>query len=160
MDRHRWTGRVAPDSLGAIAHGPAILGRNGPVTAGLRCAYAYAEGIELQIVVAATDVHADAASLHTFPRPDAVGHEPWSGLQVTVELDGQVGGADAFKSESTGGGDRFTQESHYFLDPLPTDPLLLIAVAWPQIGLTEHRVELRLDLHDIPGRIRSLLTED
>lgn len=151
---------MAPNSLGAIAHGPAILGHNGAVSAGLRCAFAYPEGIELLIVVAAIDIHADAASLHTFPRPDAVGRDPWSGLQVTVELDGQVGGADAFRSESSGSGDRFTQESHYFLDPLPADPLLLVAVAWPRIGLTEHRTELRLDLHDIPGRIRNLLPED
>jgi hypothetical protein len=136
-----------------------MLGGNGAVTAGLRCAFAYPEGVELLIVVTANDVHADAASMHTFPRPDAVGHEPWSSLQVTVELDGRLGGADPCQSQSSGGGDRFRQESHYFLDPLPTDPRLLIAVAWPQIGLTEHRTELRLDLHDIAGRSLPLLPE-
>jgi hypothetical protein len=159
VDRHGWAGRCPPDTLGAVAHGPAILARTGTVTAGLRCAFAYPQGIELLIVLAAVDVHADAASMHTFPRPDAVGHEPWSGLQVTVEFDGRIGGADPFQSESSGGGDRFAQECRYFLDPLPADPRLLIAVAWPQIGLTEHRTELRLDLHDIPGRSLPLLTE-
>lgn len=142
-----------------MAHGPAILGRTGAVTAGLRCAFAYPQGIELLIVLAAADVHADGASLHTFPRAEALGREPRPGLQVTVELDGRIGGADAFQCQSSGGGDRFVQESHYFIDPLPVDPRLLLAVAWPQIGLTEHRTELRLDLHDIPGRIRNLLPE-
>lgn len=142
-----------------MVHGPAILGRHGVVTAGLRCAFAYPQGIELLIVVAAADVHADAASLHTFPRPEAVGREPWSGLQVTIELDGQLGGADPFQSQSSGGGDTFVQESRYFIDPLPADPRLLIAVTWPQIGLTEHRTELQLDLHDIACRSTTLLPD-
>lgn len=140
-----------------MAHGPALLGSDGAVAAGLRCAFAYPQGVELVIVLAAVEVRADDGSLHIFPRPEEVGRAPWHSLQVTVTADGRTGCADAFQSQASGGGDRFRQECRYFIEPLPAGPMLLVAVAWPEIGLTEHRTELRLDLDRVDERIIPLL---
>lgn len=140
-----------------MAHGPALLGSDGYIAAGLRCAFAYPRGLELVVVLAAVDEHADAASPHAFPRPEAIGGEPWSALQLTVTADGRTAGIEPFASDATGDGARMCQECRYFVEPLPADPHLTIAVAWPQIGLTEHRTQLRLDLERIDERALWLL---
>lgn len=142
-----------------MAHGPALLGGDGAVAAGLRCAFAYRHGLELVVVLAASDEHGDDASAHAYPKPEAIGREPWCALQVTVTADGHTAEAAPFASQASGGGVCLHQECRYFIQPRPADPLLLIAVAWPQIGLTEHRTQLRLDLDCVDERTIPLLPQ-
>lgn len=157
--RHRWPAGPVPDELGVVVHGPAVLARSPGIAVGLRCVFAHPTGLHLPLVVRARDVQAEAASRRTFPRgprddEPASGTEPWSGLQVGIELNGRAGPVDAGRTTSSGGPDAFRSEVTCWIGELPGDGRLRLTVGWPQAGLTEASTVLELDgLQDLGGRV-------
>ncbi|MGY1747726.1 hypothetical protein [Modestobacter sp. SYSU DS0511] len=154
---HRWPATPAPDALGAVVHGPVLLARSPGIAAGLRCVFAHPGGLHLPIVVRATGVQAEAAGRRTFPRRKG---EPqsWSGLLVTLTVDGVTGPADPVGPTSSGSIDSFRSEGSYWAGALPRDGRLTLTVGWPAAGLAETTTVLHLGpLDDVADRVVSLL---
>lgn len=160
--RHRWPAGVVPDELGVVVHGPAVLARSPGIAVGLRCVFAHPTGLHLPLLVRARDVQAEAASRWSFPRGPrddrpATGGEPWSGLQVGLELNGRTGTVDAGRTTSSGGADSFRSEVTCWIGELPEDGRLRLTVGWPQAGLAETTTVLELDgLQDLGERVLPL----
>jgi len=160
MTRSRWPAQAPPEELGAVVHGPVVLARSPGIAAGLRCVFAHPTGLHLPVVVRAEGVQAEAAGRRTFP--GARGREvlepaPWSGLQLSVQVDGESRTVDAAGQESSGSIDRFSAEAVYWVGALPTDGQLGISVGWPQAGLAEATTVLALEgLDDLATRVLSL----
>lgn len=58
MTTHRWPAQVLPvDRLGAVVHGPLVLGRSAGVVAALRCVFAFEAGLHLFGVLRCEDGH-------------------------------------------------------------------------------------------------------
>jgi hypothetical protein len=159
MTRHRWGARLPPDELRAVVHGPVVLSRSPGIAAGLRCVFAHPGGLQLPLVLRARGVQAEAAarssSLHRHGDPLAPGRarEPWSGLLLTVEVNGRSGIADPAHSTASGNDDAFDLEASYWIGELPEDGQVRIDAAWPQAGLGEHSTVLTLgDLSGVGGR--------
>jgi hypothetical protein len=147
VTRHRWPAALPPDELGAVVHGPVLLGRSPGIAAGLRCVFAHPGGLLLPFVLRASGVQAEAAGRRTFSRAgdERRAADPWSGVTLHVEVDGVAGSADPANQESSGSAESFTLESTYWIDRLPRDRRLRLTVAWPQAGLAESTTDLQLD---------------
>ena len=157
MSRLRWPPHVLPEELGAVVHGPAVLARSPGIVAGLRCVFAHPGGLHLPVAVRAEGVQAEAAGRRTFPRATDTGSEPWSGLQLSVEVDGEVRSVDPAGQESSGSDEHFGAEVTYWIGALPRDGRLGITVGWPQAGLAESTTEVDLgDLADVGRRVLPL----
>jgi hypothetical protein len=160
MTRLRWPARLPPDELGAVVHGPVVLARSRGITAGLRCVFAHPGGLHLLLVLRAVDVQAEAAGRHSgHHRGELVppGPDPWSGMVLTVEMDGESRTADPAGQVSGSHTDRFDLEADYWIGRLPRDRRLQLTAAWPQAGLTASSTLLQLDdLDDLGGRVLSL----
>ncbi|MQA34450.1 hypothetical protein [Modestobacter roseus] len=154
----RWPATPAPDALGpvvlgVVVHGPVLLARSPGIAAGLRCVFAHPGGLHLPIVVRATGVQAEAAGRRTFPRRDGE-PQPWSGLLVTLTVDGVTGPADPVGPTSSGGADSFRSEGSWWAGALPNDGRLTVTVGWPAAGLAEATTVLQLDpLDDVADRV-------
>ena len=61
MRAHRWGAVVEPTDLGAVVHGPVVLGRAPGIVAGLRCVFGHTDGLWLPFVLRAEGVQAEAA---------------------------------------------------------------------------------------------------
>lgn len=149
MARHRWPAAAPPDELGAVAHGPVVLGRDAGVVVGLRCVFAHPSGLHLPLVTIAVGVHAEAAMRQTEtlrPRPGRVSDPPgWSWLELHGEVNGRTGELLPFETTSSASVDRYVQESAYWLGELPADGVLRLTVAWPRVGLREVETAVALD---------------
>ena len=163
MSRHRWPPAVAPDELGAIVHGPVILGRAPGIVAGLRCVFGHTGGLLLPFVLRASGVQAEAAGRQTFgylhePITDPQDAGSGSGPKVYVEVNDRAGFADSSGGPSSGGEDDFDMQARYWIDEIPRDGRLRISVAWPQAGLPESHTVLTLEgLDDLQTRVLPLL---
>ena len=160
---HRWPPAQPPDELGAVVHGPVVLGRAPGIVAGLRCVFAHTGGLLLPFVLRATGVQAEAAARQTFghlqgPVTDPGDTSPGSTPAVFVEVGDRAGRADSSGGPSSGGEDGFEMEARYWIGEIPRDGRLRITVAWPQAGLPESRTVLTLDgLDDLSARVLPLL---
>jgi hypothetical protein len=159
MTRLRWPAELLPDELGAVVHGPVVLARSPGIAVGLRCVFAHPRGLHLPLVLRAQGVQAEAAGRRTGHRAEweSPGSDAWSGLLLTVEVDGEIRTADPAGQETSGSVDRFDLAGSYWVGRLPTDRRLGLTVGWPQAGLAEQRVVLELDdLDDFADRVLSL----
>ena len=57
---------------------------------------------------------------------------------------GEARWLDGYASSSSETGDHYRLEAAYWLTPLPTDGLLTLVCAWPEIGLAETRTDIIL----------------
>ncbi|MCZ2829052.1 hypothetical protein O2W14_09425 [Modestobacter sp. VKM Ac-2986] len=166
MPRLRWPSAPLPrDELGVVVHGPVVLARSPGITAALRYVLAHPDGLHLPVVLRAEGVQAEAAGreLHrhrvTAPaQGPAVAADPWTGLLVTVDADGEQRTADPGRSHSSARSDprsdSFESEAGYWIGRLPTDGRLRLTVSGPQAGLAEATTVLELDdLHDLADRV-------
>ncbi|MDQ1288598.1 MAG: hypothetical protein QG622_2164 [Actinomycetota bacterium] len=145
---HRWPPALPPEALGAVVHGPVIIARSPGVVVGLRCVFAYPEGLRLPVVVVATGVHAEAAQRQRgyWGSPDGdLGEPPGSSwLLLDVQVNGKEGEVEPFAEADSTGEDRHVQESEYWIGELPDDGTLRLGAAWPQVGLAPSAVTLAL----------------
>jgi hypothetical protein len=135
-----------------------LLARSPGIAAGLRCVFAHPGGLHLPLVLRADGVQAEAAVRRSFPPrdpgpPRPAERDPWSGPRLTAGIDGEVRTADPGEQQSSGGSDAFDLQAAYWLGRLPSDGRVELTFSWPEAGLAENTVELRLDLGDLPGRI-------
>ncbi|PWJ52510.1 hypothetical protein SAMN06264364_1192 [Quadrisphaera granulorum] len=144
-----------------MAHGPVVLASDGDVAAGLRCVWAYPEGLLLPVVIRARGVHAEAAVRQTFGRDRAGVHASelqGSALRVEVRVNDHNGVAEASGGSSSGGEEVFTAEPHYWIGELPRDGQIDLRVSWPEVGLADTAMTLHLeDLTDLRERVVRLL---
>lgn len=162
MTRHRWGAVPPPDDLGAVVHGPALLGRGERIAAGLRCVYAYPTGLSLPFVVRARGLAADVVarwSSETLAEDPVfpADHEPWSGVRFAVQVGDLTGPADPVGLRGQGGLEDFDADGLLWVGELPADGLVRITVSWAEAGLPVSTTDLRLgDLSDLPGRVVTL----
>ena len=157
MSRLRWPPHVLPEELGAVVHGPVVLARSPGIVAGLRCVFAHPSGLHLPVTVRAEGVQAEAAGRRTFPRGEGTRPEPWSGLQLTVEADGESRTVDPAGQESSGSEDHFRAEVTYWVGTLPRDGRLRLTLGWPEAGLAEASTVLDLTgLDELATRVLPL----
>ncbi len=147
MRAHRWPAAVEPEDLGAVVHGPVVLGRATGIVAGLRCVFAHRDGLSLPFVLRAEGVQAEAAARQSFSSHlplDESGPGSWSEPVVAIGIGDHEGFADPSRSSGGGGEDSFALDASFWVDELPTDGKLTITVSWPQAGLPQTRTELAL----------------
>jgi hypothetical protein len=164
MTRRRWPAQLLPDDLGAVVSGPVLLARSPGIAVGLRCVFAHPTGLHLPLVLCAEGVQAEAAGRRTGgrDRPDDRGPEdtapdPWSGLLLTVEVDGESRAADPVGQDTSSSADRYDLQANYWIGRLPVDGLLRLSVGWPAAGLTDNSTVLRLgDLTGLERRVVAL----
>jgi hypothetical protein len=185
---------MGPDDelLGVVVHSGLVLGRRKHVVAALRRITAFPQGLVLDTVVLAREIHAEAAgrrqhaaTVHRRAAAAAQGEEEaaaqhdsqaaaqWEGAaaaerhhalqQAAIERrylpsfdegdvlrlgiaspTGEARWLDALESSSSETEDRYRLEAAYWLTPLPTDGLLTLVCAWPEIGLPETRTDIIL----------------
>jgi hypothetical protein len=150
MKGHRWPLVLPPDELGAVVHGPLVLGRSAGVVVGVRCVFAHPTGLHLPVVMIASGVYAEAAQRQSGQAHRPRGYEPsdppgWSWLELWGEVNGEMGEMQPFSANSSSNQDRYVQESNYWVGELPDDDVLRLTVAWPRIGLGESVTVLRFD---------------
>jgi hypothetical protein len=185
---------MGPDDelLGVVVHSGLVLGRRKHVVAAVRRITAFPQGLVLDTVVLAREIHAEAAgrrqhaaTVHRRAAAAAQGEEEaaaqhdsqaaaqWEGAaaaerhhalqQAAIERrylpsfdegdvlrlgiaspTGEARWLDALESSSSETGDHYRLEAAYWLTPLPTDGLLTLVCAWPEIGLAETRTDIIL----------------
>ena len=150
MIRNPWGFELPDDALGAVVHGPVVLGRAPGVAVGVRCVFAHPGGLHLPVLLVARGVRGEAAQRqHGIPyeprgyRPSASLRSSW--LQVSARVNGATGSLQAVGEESSSGEDRYHQESQFWIGELPADGELHVTVAWPEIGLPESTTTLRFE---------------
>ena len=160
MPTARWPAELLPDELGAVVHGPVVLARSPGIAVGLRCVFAHPTGLHLPLVLLAEGVQAEAATRrsgmgrHSDEMPE---HMPWSGLSLTVEMDGEVRTADPTRRTSSGSDDHYALAADHWIGALPGDGRLTLTAGWPEAGLAEQRTVLTLeDLDHLADRVVSL----
>jgi hypothetical protein len=149
VSAHRWNGAPPLGELGAVVHGPFVLGRGTGVAVAARCVFAHPGGLHLPIVMIASGVHAEAAQRQSGHEHRLPGHEPspspgWSYLELRAEVNGRAGELLAFAATSASGEDRYVQEGDYWIEELPADGTLRLTAAWPQVGLPPSATTLTL----------------
>jgi hypothetical protein len=146
------------EGLGALAHGPRILSQGPGIGLGLRCAFAYLDGLLLSIEVKATGQAAQDASESGFrprsgrsgrqPRPrlpesaprfsvpaSAAGLTPDGQLWLTLSHHYSSSGPVA-RSASNGdpGALAYVQDVDLWWPNLPEDARLPLEAGWPELG--------------------------
>lgn len=149
------------DGLGAVVHGPVVLARAPGIAVGLRCVFGYPSGLMLPLVLRARGVQGEAArrvSLDPSPGPRYQDHgesDPWSGPQLSVEVEGRTRRIHPTQEESSGGDDTFDLEATYWVDQLPRNGRLGLQIAWARAGLPLSTVTITLE--DLTGLDERLL---
>jgi hypothetical protein len=133
----------------------------------VRCIFASPAGLEIDLVLHAVGVQAEAAGRQSFggyvPHTRAAGEtiDAWRGGSepvVVIEVDGRRATAYPYEQSSGGGDDHFDSELHVAIPELPSDGLITVTVSWPQAGLAEGSRTLTLgSLDDLATRVVSLL---
>ncbi|GIJ51947.1 hypothetical protein Val02_88330 [Virgisporangium aliadipatigenens] len=160
MKRHLYQGEAPDDELGAVVHGPALLGRATGVAVGIRCVFGYPGGLAFTVVLCATGVHGEAAARqHGYHAPPGPVPLPprLSELTIEAEVNGIPGPVGTGSGQSYWRDERFWSESHCFVDVLPTDGRLVLMARWVQVGLPRSRTELTLNgLDGLAGNVIAL----
>ncbi|MFD0483021.1 hypothetical protein ACFQ46_10480 [Kineococcus sp. GCM10028916] len=147
MRAHRWPPAVEPDELGAGVHGPVVLARSPGIVAGLRCVFAYTDGVSLPFVLRAEGVQAEAANRQSFSGQtslDEIGPGTSSWPSVAVQIGDHEGLVDASQAGGSSSDDVYDLDANFWIDALPADGRVVVTVSWVQAGLAESRTELRL----------------
>lgn len=126
----------------------------------VRCIFAHPGGLEIDLVLRAVGVQAEAAARQTFHEHvqkaetlDAT-KPVWRGPSeavLLVEVDGRRATAYPHEQSSSGGEDQFDSELRVAIDALPSDGLIKITASWPQAGLAEGSVTVNLESLDNLG---------
>jgi len=145
------------DGLGALAHGPCVLSAGPGIGIGLRCAFAYLDGLLLSIEIKAigqaaqnayeSDIHPGSRGGHRhrplLPRSDvrlsvpasAAGTrpdgEPWLRLQGHFSSRAHTGRG---YSEDRPGTPAYVQDRDVWWPTLPEDARLPLEAGWPELG--------------------------
>jgi len=133
--------------LGVVAHGPAVLSSGPDIGIGLRCIFAYPEGLLVSMQIRAVDgagqLLADMLS-HPHAGAPRRPHVPHSWLQLTVLDDGEemplTGHHSSGTSISAGVTDDGVQTAGYDRDVdawvtgTPARGVLEVRTGWPEVG--------------------------
>ncbi len=157
MGLDRWPLERDSTVLGVVVHGPAVVARSPGIAIAVRCIFARPGGLELDLVLRAVGVQAEAASRQSFgehtdgPREADGSGRPWQGgsePDLAVEIDGRRAVVYPFEQGSSGGGDEFTSELRFAVGTLPSDGRVTLIASWPRAGLAEAAVTLTLTALD------------
>lgn len=167
MSVDRWSFERQPGVVGVLVHGPALVARSTGIAVAVRCIFARPDGLEIDLVLRAVGVQAEAAGRQSFggrvqtrPAGETIdtgrgGSEP----VLLVEVNGRRATAHPSEQTSSGGEDQFDSELRVGIPELPSDNLITLTVSWPQAGLAEGSVTLTLGpLDDLENRIVRLPT--
>lgn len=135
----------------------------------MRCIFARPGGLELDLVLRAVGIEAEAAGRQSFGehdfdlrQPDDSGR-PWRGgsePDLVIEVDGRRAVVYPFQQSASGGEDEFTNELRVAVGTLPSDGRIKLTAAWPQAGLAEAAVTLTLaSLEALEDRVVQLPVE-
>lgn len=169
MELDRWPLERDPTVLGVVVHGPAIVARSPGIAIAVRCIFARPGGLELDLVLRAVGIEAEAAGRQSFGehdfdlrQPDDSGR-PWRGgsePDLVIEVDGRRAVVYPFQQSASGGEDEFTNELRVAVGTLPSDGRIKLTAAWPQAGLAEAAVTLTLaSLEALEDRVVQLPVE-
>jgi hypothetical protein len=167
MSVDRWSFEDQSGVLGVLVHGPAVVARSTGIVAAVRCIFASPGGLEIDLVLRAIGVQAEAAGRQSFgghvphmpPAGETIG--TWRGGSepvLLVEVNGRRATAYPSEQGSSGGEDHFDSEMSVAIPELPSDGLIKLSVSWPEAGLAEGSVTLTLgSLDDLENRVVRLL---
>lgn len=118
----------------------------------VRCVLARPGGLELDLVLHAVGVQAEAAARQSFgerergPRRSDGSPSAWSGseLDLAIEIDGRRAVVHPFEQSTSGGEDEYSSELRVAVGTLPADGQVTLIASWPQAGLAEGVVTLTL----------------
>lgn len=161
MGIDRWSPEQRdPTVLGVVVHGPAIVAQSVGIAMAVRCVVARPGVLELDLVLRAVGVRAEAAGRRAFGDHDPRSRDAedaWPGgsePDLRVEVDGRRGVVYPYEQSSSGGQDEFSSELRVAVAGLPSDGLVTLVASWPQAGLAEGAVTLTLDsLDDLENRV-------
>jgi hypothetical protein len=134
----------------------------------VRCIFAQPGGLEIDLVLRAVGVQAEAAGRQSFsghvPQTPPAGETTtgtWresSEPVLLVEVDGRRATAHPSEQTSSGGEDQFDSQLRVAVPGLPSDGLINLTASWPEAGLAEGSVTLTLgSLDDLEHRVVRLL---
>ncbi|GAA3559718.1 hypothetical protein GCM10022197_14000 [Microlunatus spumicola] len=136
----------------------------------MRCIFARPGGLELDLVLRAVGVQAEAAGRQSLEEPDDRGTRrcegSWLGrggseLDLTIEIDGRKAVVYPFEQSASGGEDEYTSEFRVAVDVLPSDGRVTLITSWPRAGLAKGGVTLTLaTLDGLEDRVVQLPKED
>jgi hypothetical protein len=134
----RWPDEQPAVHLGIVAHGAAVVARSPGIGLGMRCVFAYPDGLALWLALHATGVQAEAAGRRTgsYRR----GSEP----VLRAEINGQAVEVAPLESSTGQGQDHYQSELRCWVAALPSDGRVTLTGSWVEAGLAEGSVELRL----------------
>jgi hypothetical protein len=163
MSLDRWSSERDPDVLGVLVHGPAVIARSAGIVMAVRCIFARPGGLELDLMLRAAGVQAEAASRQTFGKHDPLlglpdqAEDGWRGgsePELFIEVDGRRAIAYPHEQSSGGGDDHFDSEMRVVIAGLPSDGVITLTSSWPEAGLAEGSLRLTLDsLDDLENRV-------
>ncbi|PPK98589.1 hypothetical protein CLV92_101288 [Kineococcus xinjiangensis] len=161
MEEHSWHGRP-PHDLGVIVHGPLILSRAPDIAAGLRAVVAYPSGLHLMLAYRAVGERANDARSWSYGRvrryPGPTKDNPYSFPHLHVTVNDHAGPAHTRGAMHNSGDDAFSVDASYWIDELPRDGRVGIALEWPHAGLPLTETVLTLqDLDDLEDRVLRLV---
>lgn len=157
------------EGLGALTHGPRILSQGPGIGIGLRCAFAYLDGLLLSIEVKATGQAAQDASESNFrprsgrsgrqPRPrlpesaprfsvpaSAAGLTPDGQLWLTLDQHYASGGPVARGARDEDPGSlAYHRDVDLWWPNLPEDARLPLEAGWPELGVPMTTTVLALE---------------
>ncbi len=167
MSVDRWDFERQTAALGIPVHGPAVVARSEGIAVAVRCVFARPGGLDIDLVLRAVGVQAEAAGRQSFGRdvpqtlPGGKLVDAWRGGSnpvLVIEVDGRRATANLSEQTSSGNEDRFDSELRLAVPGLPSDGLITLTVSWVQAGLAEGSVTLSLGpLHDLENRVVWLL---
>jgi hypothetical protein len=128
----------------------------------VRCVFAHPGGLEIDVVVRAVGVLAEAATrqsdgiYHPSSASTTSSGDTWPGSEpvLLVEINGRRATAHAQGQTTSSGEDDFSSELRIAVPDLPSDGSITLTAAWPQAGLAEGSVTLPLEpLDDLHARV-------
>jgi hypothetical protein len=162
----RWSSEPNYDGLGVVVHGPSVVARSTGIAMAVRCIFAYPGGLEIDLVLRAAGVQAEAAARQSFGRhvpmlrPADETEDTWRGgsePEVVIGMDGRRAVAYPREQTSSGGEDEFNSELRVAVAELPSDGVITLTASWPQAGLAEGSATLTLaPLDDLENRVIQL----
>lgn len=165
MTLRRWPSMpFAEDEVGAVVHGPVVIGRSPNAVVAIRYVSALREGLYLAVAARA---HVDnrqpastyEATLAALEQADDLGMGPdyVGDLRLLITVDDITGPATPPRAESSTTGPEIMIEASYWIDRLPTNQQLTLDASWPMMGVAENHSTLTLDkLDDLDARVLSL----